>query len=208
MKAFIYFHFASMISTTQNTKPLPRLAAPGAGLPKPELWIARARFRVFRWRNDRAACAALFAAERDKVIELARSVEAKIATQPVLIKRLRGLEDSSRNWSICMTVEHLQIVNAEVFDAIQTLVSGSIPEQAVSTATVKPNEGVGIEIIDTFSSNCEAQLRQVEAISDLRTSLRYAHPWFGPLDASDWLALVAFHQRLHRTQIERILSTL
>ena len=33
-------------------------------------------------------------------------------TKPVLIKRLPGLEDSSRNWSAEMTMEHIQVVTA------------------------------------------------------------------------------------------------
>jgi hypothetical protein len=33
---------------------------------------------------------------------------------------------------------------------------------------------------------------------------RYAHPWFGPIDAFRWHGLLALHQRIHRRQIEAI----
>jgi hypothetical protein len=43
---------------------------------------------------------------------------------------------------------------------------------------------------------------------ELKTALRYEHPWFGPLDAFGWHALAAGHIRIHREQIERIVAKL
>jgi hypothetical protein len=37
---------------------------------------------------------------------------------------------------------------------------------------------------------------------------RFAHPWFGPLDAYRWHALLTFHQSIHLRQIEAIAGKL
>ncbi|HCN29134.1 MAG TPA: hypothetical protein DIT64_10345 [Verrucomicrobiales bacterium] len=54
----------------------------------------------------------------------------------------------------------------------------------------------------------EAVLAVTKGQTGSRTDARYAHPWFGPLDETAWHALAAFHLRLHRRQIERILEGL
>ena len=193
--------------TPEASAPAPRLAPPGAGLPAPELLIARLLFRLHRWRHDRVKSAALFASDRDEILRLARSLPLQQATRPVLIRRLPGLEDSSRNWSVLMVVEHLRLVNHGVFGAIRSLCAGEVPAVAASTATVKPAAGIGIEVLAAFEADCRDNLRQVGLLRDLRTPLRYAHPWFGPLNADAWFAMAGFHQRLHRRQIETIIRT-
>lgn len=38
----------------------------------------------------------------------------------------------------------------------------------------------------------------------LRTEVRFAHPWFGPLDAFGWYLMAGIHLGIHRDQIRRI----
>ncbi len=45
----------------------------------------------------------------------------------------------------------------------------------------------------------------MENISDFKTKLRFAHPWFGPMDAYGWHGLAGGHMNIHRIQIERII---
>jgi len=37
---------------------------------------------------------------------------------------------------------------------------------------------------------------------------RYAHPWFGPIDAYQWHCLLGMHQGIHRKQMEAITKVL
>lgn len=186
----------------------PRLAAPGAGLPKPELFIARLIFGRFRRKMSRDQVTSLFKAERDLILQLAESCAPADGVRPVLIKRLRGLEDSSRNWSVYMTLEHLRIVNAAVADCISALVAGTVPPGAASTAAVKPAPGIDATVVKSFSNGCDELLQEILAVSSLKTAAKYPHPWFGPLDAAGWHAMGAFHMRLHRAQIEKIVGSL
>jgi hypothetical protein len=48
----------------------------------------------------------------------------------------------------------------------------------------------------------------VAATPYLRTKARFAHPWFGPLDAAGWHLMAGMHLSIHRVQIERILQGL
>lgn len=185
---------------------VPKLAVPGAGLPRVELWIARLIFHFGAWRTSRSEASALFAAERDAVLKLAQSCDAETGARRVLIRRLPGLEDSSRYWSVFMTLDHLRIVNESVTGVISELLAERMPPGAASTAAVKPAEGVGPEIVEAFAESCRRLETVVTGAPTLATKTRYAHPWFGPLSAAQWHFMAAFHLRLHRKQIEQVLA--
>jgi DinB superfamily len=186
----------------------PELAPPGAGLPLPELFIARLLFRLKRLRYDQAASTAEFLAERAGIRELVNRCEAESRGVRVLIRRVRGLEDSSRNWSVWMTLEHLRITNTIFSGVIRMLVDGEVPARRADTANVKPDPTVTEEADDAYEESCESFVRTISECGDLRTVKKYAHPWFGPLDAAGWHALSALHMRIHREQLRRIVAGL
>ena len=189
-----------------TTAPAPQLAPPGAGLPRPELFVARLRFAWVRRRGTRAGFDAQFAQERDRVLALAAGCSPEQAARRVLIARLRGMEDSSRHWSVWMTLDHLRITNNAFAGVITLLGQGKVPPHTASTAAVKPSPDVDAGVVEAFTRSCDDFLRAAAAVPDLRTAARYTHPWFGPLDAAAWHALGPFHVGLHRRQIERILA--
>ena len=53
---------------------------------------------------------------------------------------------------------------------------------------------------------CDKLLSTVASVADLKTAAKYAHPWFGALDAAGWHALAAGHMGIHRVQMQRILA--
>jgi hypothetical protein len=193
------------IRMSQN---MPRLAPPGAGLPWLELRIARMGFGWLQRRTTREEAAALLVKERDTVLELTGRCNPEAASLRVLIDRLRGMEDSSRFWSVYMTLDHLRIVNLAVAEVIRLLGAGQVPAREARTADVKPDAQVDRRVIEDFERSCERVERCAAAVPDLRTAHRYAHPWFGSLDGAAWHFLAGFHLQLHRRQIEQILRHL
>ncbi len=183
-----------------------KLEAPGAGLPKVELLAARMIFGWQRARATKESATALIRAECEAMLRLARGGSPEEGRQRVLIKRLRGMEDSSRYWSVYMTLEHVRIVNMACLGAIRSLTRGQVPERVASTAAVKPSPEVGEGVLGEFEQACELLVKTADGAGELRTKVRYAHPWFGPLDAAGWYFMAGFHMRLHRKQIEAILS--
>lgn len=191
-----------------ETPTKPTLAAPGAGLPAPELWIARVLFRLKRLFGSREAFTARFEQERAAIRDLLATCPLERRAEQVLIPRLRGLEDSSRFWSVWMTLEHLRITNTIFTGAILMLSRGKVPEREASTAAVKPGAEVTAEVEAAFEDSCEAFISKVAGVADLKTQATYAHPWFGPLDAAGWHALAATHMAIHRAQIAKIIEAL
>jgi hypothetical protein len=185
----------------------PRLAPPGAGLPKPELFIARLLFRIQLAMGNRNTFNARFARECETIGQLMNSCDETAAAKRVLIQRLPGLEDSSRNWSVWMTLDHLRIVNHGIAKTIDSLTKEISPSGQASTAAVKPDASVDLSVVDCYEKSCDALLAAAAA-PNLKTQARYKHPWFGPLDASGWHALAAGHMSVHRKQIERIVEGL
>lgn len=182
----------------------PKLATPGAGLPKVEHVIARMLMRMRLWTGSRESFNAAFEAEREKIRELYGSCDAERGAQRVLIKRLRGLEDSSRNWSVWMTLDHLRITNHAMAYVISELGKDRQPRGEVSTAAVKPSIDATAAVVEEFEASCEAVLAAVAATPDLKTRLRHVHPWFGAMDAFAWHALAGAHMAIHRRQLELI----
>ena len=184
----------------------PNLAPPGAGLPRLELLAARILFALRRWGASRRSCDARIARERELIRELVRECNTEIGSRRVLIPRIPGLEDSSRYWSVWMTLDHLRIVHESLADLIGELVREVTPPGAASTAAVKPNANVGPEVVAAFEASCDALASVVAASPNLDTQARYPHPWFGPLNAAGWHVLTGVHMSIHRVQIERILA--
>ncbi len=194
------------MATTQNESP--KLAAPGAGLPGIELQIARILFALRAWTHGRQRIEALFQKERALVAELVRVCPAGRLGERVLIPRPRGLEDSSRHWSVLMTLEHLRLVNLACASIIRELSEGRVPAGKASTADVKPSPDVTGAVIAAYEASCDEVLAAVASAKDLDDPARFPHPWFGPMSARRWHVLAAVHLGLHRRQLEAILRGL
>ncbi len=188
-----------------NTQPEPKLAPPGAGLPKPELLIARLMFAWQRRTGTRESFNAKFQRERETVRTLYKSCDEETGATRVLIKRVPGLEDSSRYWSVWMTLEHLRIMHQGLARTIQSLARGVVPQGKASTANVKPAINITSAVVKDFEQSCDDLMATVEKIPNLNTKARFAHPWFGPLNAAGWHAMASTHLSIHREQIARIL---
>ena len=190
-----------------NAPPPTPLQPPGAGLPWGELLLARyVLFPLAIRKLDWARAGALFQREGEKVLARFDALSADRRTERVLVPRLRGMEDSSRYWSAAMTVEHLNIVGRAFLDVIASLRAGIVPSRKGSTADVKPRgEETAAETRAKF-----VQLLADTAAADRLPPLlpgvgpRYAHPWFGPLEAHRWHVLGGIHQGIHRQQLEAI----
>ena len=182
------------------------LAPPGAGLPWFEEFVLRSGVRLYSRLTDRDKVLAKFLSEGEQVLSLASPLDEVIGRKPVLVRRVRGMEDSSRCWSPYMIVQHLVIVNRGMLGMILLLSSGKTTNREVSTADVKPSPDAGPEVLDEFREMLARWQETLAGIRDLRTEARHAHPWFGPLDAHGWLSLGAVHHGIHRRQMERVLG--
>lgn len=184
----------------------PRLAPPGAGIPAVERFVGGAIFAFRRWRGTRETFSEEFTAHRDRIARLYAAHDDQTLASRVLIPRLRGIEDSSRFWSVYMTLDHLRIVNDQITGVIDALTRGVVPPGQASTAAVKPSPGASSAVVPQYEASCDRFLTLTKAKDNLRTHLRYAHPWFGPLDAAGWHSMAATHMGIHQAQIARILA--
>lgn len=193
--------------TSTAPQPPPSLAPPGAGIPTIERLIGGTIFALKRWRGTPTHHTARFNHERAAIAQLCAGKSDETLSRRILIPRLRGLEDSSRYWSVWMTLDHLRIVNTQIANVIDALTRGHAPPGKASTAAVKPRESVDAHVLRDYNTACDHLIAVVESKPNLRTTIRFAHPWFGPLDAAGWHAMAAMHMGIHRAQIDRILRT-
>jgi hypothetical protein len=192
----------------EEAKKTPHLAPPGAGLPKIERFVANLMIRWSAARTSRDQAASTFGAERATILNLLQGRDEATLSKPILIPRLPGLEDSSRYWSPLMVADHLRIVNREIAEVITQLGQGKVRERPASIAGVKPSPTVTATVIAEFDRGCDEFHAAVGAVRDLKTAPKFAHPWFGAMDAATWHFMAGFHMRLHRKQMQLILSGL
>lgn len=191
-----------------NMDPPVKLAPPGAGLPLHEAWTLRL-FGRFMLRRGTTWDSALDDIETISSRMIARfsSLPLEMQSNRVLVKRLQGLEDSSRYWSPAMVLEHLCITGEAMLSMVILLSNGGTSSHRVSTAAVKP---VGLspdEVLRTFTTlHRGARPRLLERAGPEREAGKHPHPWFGALHATDWIRMTAFHLRLHEKQLELILQ--
>ena len=195
----------------QATDKEPRLAKPGAGLPLIEWAIAKF---ILIPRRFKSVTPNLALEEIDSEAHAIREMAAPLTTEQLrqrrLIPRPRGLEDSSRYWSIAMTIQHVVIVNNLIRHVVLGLSQGKIDEKEASIAAVKPPADVDpATIITTFEQASKTFIEQLSTVELERfPNAKYAHPWFGPLNAREWLLFAAPHMRIHKGQIAEIIKRL
>ena len=201
-----YFTIASM-SQIEHA-PQPKLQPPGNGLPKHELFFARILVGIKLRTTSYERASKIFADEAGRILDLVERLTPTDGERQILIKRLPGLEDSSRYWSIYMTLEHLRIVNSHSIAVITSLINGVKPAITPSTAAVKPQEGIAQSVVQEFRQVCEEFQNSFPESTPVNSQVTLAHPWFGELNARQWHFFAGFHMGLHRKQIEKIIEGL
>lgn len=197
------------MTSTETSEP--KLGKPGAGIP----WISRMVAKHFilpRYykKTSWESATGIFRAEAQKILKITESLPVESRLKRVLVPPMQGLEDSSRYWSVAMTMEHLVIVSSGILGIIIDLTNGKPTNHVVSTADVKPR---GLESAEesmaAFSRLIEEYSnRTTNETRDRKSALKQAHPWFGPMTAHQWHCLAASHMHIHRKQIEAIVRGL
>lgn len=189
----------------------PRLQSPGAGLPWIEAllakyWILPRHSRKMSWDQS----VDWYRIETKKILNLAHGVPKEKWATRVLVPRVRGLEDSSRNWSILETFEHLMRVGEGMAGAVHELGHGRVPNISIQVAAFKPKGALSVQNGEMqFSSCCDRIVEKLTAPTiDRKSNARLYHPWFGDIPAFQWNWLCASHQWIHRAQMIEITKRL
>ena len=182
------------------------LQRPGAGLPELERLLLSAGLNIGSAFISKRRALNRFKRESQKIWELIDQTDIPIASEPRLISRMMGMEDSSRDWSLLMVVHHLCLVNTDVLKIINALCDGVTPHGTLDIADYKPDPDVDLDVLDRFRMLNDDLEAAVESKKSLRSVAQMRHPWFGALSAHGWLCLAAVHQGLHCRQAKRVLA--
>jgi len=199
---------SAVVSASQNDD-LVKLAPPGAGLPWIEHLLARFFFFPrFCKKTTWDEAQAIFEKEGMRLVQLVQPLGLEELNTPVLIPRIQGIEDSSRFWSVTMTLEHLITVGDQISQGIVKISQGESPSGKADIAAVKPKGRKDPKAIlqeyQTFVRRFTD--RMTGEVKDRESDTRYHHPWFGELTAHQWHCLAAAHQNIHRKQVQEILK--
>ena len=183
------------------------LAPPGMGIPWYQMLFLRYYIKPFiAAKANPEKSASYFNHISQKIFSEIKDLSDSQLETRVLVPKLRGLEDSSRFWSIAMTLDHIVIVGSKILEVIDSLESGKIPSEVANTAEVKPD------------SKCDPK-KSVAAFSKFvlvdfvkfgpptsTANLKYKHPWFDEMNSKQWYWLLGVHSKIHLNQIKLIKS--
>lgn len=189
----------------------PQLAKPGAGLPFLEWVVAKYIVIPVRFKEvSQEQGLNEFNDELGKILSHVRALPLTDLNQRRLIPRLRGLEDSSRFWSVAMTLQHLVIVNRQMKQVIISLSNGFTAMSPTAIVDVKPPVGSYTEnVVTDFENMARSFIGDLSSIFlEGYPKATYPHPWFGQLSAKQWLLFAAPHMQIHRKQIAEIIKRL
>lgn len=185
----------------------PQLEAPGAGLPRIEGWLFKKIVGpLFSAMTPWSLAIRIFQSEGEKALALAEKATQLQRSRRVLIPRLLGMEDSSRYWSVNMTLRHLILVGEIIEDIVIKSSQGQHTTKTLSIVTVKPELDTPETVTEDFRNFLVRFERRLGLeVKDRHSKVIHTHPWLGPISMHEWLCLGGFHQRLHRRQIQLIL---
>lgn len=127
-------------------------------------------------------------------------------TRRVLVKRFVGIEESSRDWSGAMVLEHLAIVGTNVIALTEALCAGRPSSWVLRTRDVKPAGALTRrETTAVFEAMVRAYVELVRSEGNaIGSPMRHQHPWFGALRIKQWLAFMTLHHMVHVPHIQAI----
>jgi len=196
---------------SQQTKP--KLQPPGAGLPFPQRILLRYFVGpVVSKRVPLPECRKKYELITKKIIDQISKVPLEQRKVRILVDPIRGLEDSSRFWSLNEVLEHLLIVSKGIEAIILTLASGKTLDHVVDIAQVKPSKAEQDSLNEFMEYAPDLMKRIDEKVShpkmDIGTQLSHRHPWFGNITARQWYWLLSGHQGIHYAQVKGIIQGL
>ncbi len=196
-----------MVEESQN---LPKLAPPGAGLPALEMFLQKNIVFPIFCKITFDSAIRLFEKESKLLLREVTLIPEPLRDKKILVPRLPAIEDSSRFWSAAMVLEHLIIVGNSIKIVAQHLAAGEKPPGEANIAQVKPPGNLsGAVCIEQYRTYSDDFLKAVRGMrGDQWATGTFNHPWFGPLTLHKWICLAAIHQRVHRRQVEAIISRL
>ncbi len=134
-------------------------------------------------------------------------------------------------WTVRQLVEHVSIVEQNITHLCARLVGAAKADGNLSNGNI----GVSDETVAKWAASADAKLEAPERVQptgnvsiadtlgqlttnintlaalrvDLETydmaTLKFPHPYFGDLTATEWLVLIGGHERRHTLQIEKLL---
>lgn len=187
-----------------------KLEAPGKGLPFLDSLLTRFIVGPFLSKLDSVETNWIrFDKTNKKIMEIVSPLSFEQLHKKVLVPKLKGIEDSSRYWSVAETLEHIELVGDSICVGIELLNEGKVPQGKVDVADYKPKgkyKGKDPRpAFEDFNKRIQDKLKGKNISLD---PPYYWHPWLGNLSSQQWQWLLSGHSGIHYNQIKHILKLL
>ncbi|UPT74152.1 MAG: DinB family protein [Elusimicrobiota bacterium] len=182
------------------------LPKPGAGLPFLESLYVRFYVGPFQSRKaDKSKNLRLFQMVGARLLKEFSSIPAEKRDTKVLVPRMPGIEDSSRNWCPNQVLEHLMITGVPMRGLIVELANGRTSDYEVKIENFKPQgKYEGGDASQDFKKFLDETVSILDTLDVKDAGPTHKHPWLGQFNALQWTWLLAGHNGLHYNQLQAI----
>jgi hypothetical protein len=184
----------------------PKLDKPGAGLPFLDSLFVRWYVGPIQSRKaDKEKNLRLFKMVGARILKEADGVAADKRDVKVLVPKMKGIEDSSRFWSVNDTLEHLLITGHGMRKLIVELAAGRTTDWVVKIEDFKPKgKYKGGDARPDFKVFVDETVELLAPLPIEDSGLTHKHPWMGEFNALQWTWLLGGHGGIHLAQLQAI----
>jgi hypothetical protein len=181
----------------------PQLEKPGAGLPFLDSLYILWYVGPFQSRQaDKAMNLRLFSLIGGRLSKEAASVPAGKLDQRVLVPRMKGIEDTSRFWSVNETLEHVMITGLAMRELVVALQAGKRSDRVVRIEDFKPKgKFEGTDARPELKKFVAETVALLEPLKIEDSGPTHRHPWMGEFNALQWCWLLSGHSGIHLNQL-------
>lgn len=144
------------------------------------------------------------ARECHHILEIVEAVDFDYAGIPVEVPRLFALPEEWRNWTLFMVMDHLVKFQRAVLDIVGNLAEARQPLYSLRLDTLAPDEDASANTAEEFAESSRRFQRELLQLLPIKTVQESAHPFFGFLNAKQWIACALSHHRIHRRHAHKI----
>lgn len=108
-------------------------------------------------------------------------------------------------WSISEVARHISQAHRGCAMLVQSLAKGKVPASELQIGSMPEDPGDHEKVKAMLTEAFDALTDSFGAMhQDPNLTAKYAHPWFGEMNAREWFAFCSLHTMAHIRQVERI----
>lgn len=150
-----------------------------------------------------------FALPDEEILDIAARERANLEAAVASASAEQALfSPGEGQWSISEVARHISQAHRGCAALVRMLAAGKIPDSELQIGGMPEDPGDHEKVKAMLAEAFDALTSSFEVMhKDPDLEAKYAHPWFGEMNAREWFAFCSLHTMAHIQQVQRIKNT-